>query len=76
MWPLEDPSPEEDLPSDVTFGSWLLSLEIEVVLLHIRERVRPPERFTLAYLLSKVLRSDHPQSDLADDRPDPGPGDD
>lgn len=56
-WPLPDPSPEEDLPSDSEFGGWLESLD-PVIVEHDREKgFHGSEYYTLTYMRRKVLKS-------------------
>lgn len=60
-WPLEDPSPVDDLPSDIAFGTWLESLHPSVVLQDLEPALNYLEKSRLAYLRRRLLVSHHPQ---------------
>lgn len=56
-WPLPDPSPEDDLPSDVSFGGFLESLTSAKVFSDLEAGFHGRERAILTYEQRKVLKS-------------------
>lgn len=49
-----DPSPHEDLPSDITFGAWLASLDPAKVLLDLEPALTGADKWRLKYLRRKL----------------------
>jgi hypothetical protein len=58
LW-MDDPSPDDDLPSDIAFGAWLVSLDPLVVLQDLQPAMTWPEKSRLDYMKRRLLRSEH-----------------
>ena len=56
-WPINDPAPDSDLPSDITFGVWLESLDPLVVLQDYEVGLRGIEKSHLTYLRRQIARN-------------------
>jgi hypothetical protein len=69
-WP-DDPSPNDELASDIAFGVWLDGLDPGDVIRDFESGIEGAEGRTLAYLRKRMLRSSHPQSDPMNDRQKP-----